>query len=182
MALQADAWHLRTDVYTSLGVMFGLLVIWIAGIISPTPNLSWLDPVVAIAVALLIIKAAYDLLREAARDLARRQPSSGRRDWISDFVMAGWPTCVASTTSAPARRAPIASSTSIWSSTTSMSVGEAHALGDEVVVAIKERLPSSRVYIHIEPCDYSCGDSCAGGCAVDWRRGTPSRVNEREDV
>ena len=28
MALQADAWHLRTDVYTSLGVMVGLLVIW----------------------------------------------------------------------------------------------------------------------------------------------------------
>ena len=31
VALKADAWHLRTDVYTSIGVMLGLLVIWIVG-------------------------------------------------------------------------------------------------------------------------------------------------------
>ncbi len=35
VALQADGWHLRTDVYTSLGVMLGLLVIWVVGRISP---------------------------------------------------------------------------------------------------------------------------------------------------
>jgi cation diffusion facilitator family transporter len=28
IALQADAWHLRTDVYTSAGVMAGLIIIW----------------------------------------------------------------------------------------------------------------------------------------------------------
>ena len=28
VALEADAWHLRTDVYTSVGVMLSLLVIW----------------------------------------------------------------------------------------------------------------------------------------------------------
>ena len=38
MALQADAWHLRTDVYTSLGVMFGLLVILIVRLIAPDLN------------------------------------------------------------------------------------------------------------------------------------------------
>ena len=36
VALQADAWHLRTDVYTSVGVMVGLLVIWVVGMISPS--------------------------------------------------------------------------------------------------------------------------------------------------
>ena len=35
VALQADGWHLRTDVYTSLGVMVGLLVIWVVGRIWP---------------------------------------------------------------------------------------------------------------------------------------------------
>ena len=80
VALQADAWHLRTDVYTSLGVMTGLLVIWIVGLIDPDINLHWLDPVVAIAVALLIVKAAVDLLREAARDLVDVSLPDGRRE------------------------------------------------------------------------------------------------------
>ncbi len=31
VALQADAWHLRTDVYTAAGVMAGLAVIWMGG-------------------------------------------------------------------------------------------------------------------------------------------------------
>ena len=35
VALQADAWHLRTDVYTSLGVMVGLALIWIGQWIFP---------------------------------------------------------------------------------------------------------------------------------------------------
>ena len=47
LALEADALHLKTDVITSLGVGLGLLLIWITG-------LTYLDPVVAILVALLI--------------------------------------------------------------------------------------------------------------------------------
>jgi cation diffusion facilitator family transporter len=45
MALQADALHLQTDVYTSLGVLAGLVLIKLTG-------LPILDPLVAIGVAL----------------------------------------------------------------------------------------------------------------------------------
>ncbi|MBC7324602.1 MAG: cation diffusion facilitator family transporter, partial [Moorella sp. (in: Bacteria)] len=62
IALEADAWHLRTDVYTSAGVMLGLLALYITGY-------SWLDPVVALVVAAMIIKAAYALTREAVLPL-----------------------------------------------------------------------------------------------------------------
>jgi cation diffusion facilitator family transporter len=58
MALEADALHLKTDVYTSLGVAAGLGLIIITGI-------NWLDPVVAILVALFIIKESYELMRRA---------------------------------------------------------------------------------------------------------------------
>ena len=47
-----------------------------------------------------------------------------------------------------------------------MSVGEAHELGDEIVDAIKEHLPDSRVYIHVEPCAYQCQESCEAGCSI----------------
>ena len=58
VALEADALHLKMDVYTSLGVGIGLLLIWITGI-------HYLDPVIAILVAILILKEAYELLARA---------------------------------------------------------------------------------------------------------------------
>ncbi len=57
IALEADALHLKTDVYTSLGVAFGLLLIKYTG-------LYILDPIVAILVALLILKEAWELSKK----------------------------------------------------------------------------------------------------------------------
>jgi cation diffusion facilitator family transporter len=62
MALEADALHLKTDVYTSLGVAAGLALILIT-------DIHWLDPVVAILVAFLIIKESYSLMRRAFNPL-----------------------------------------------------------------------------------------------------------------
>ena len=58
VALEADALHLKTDVYTSLGVAIGLGLIILTGI-------KWLDPVVAILVAFFIIKESYNLISRA---------------------------------------------------------------------------------------------------------------------
>ena len=58
VALEADALHLKTDIYTSLGVAIGLGLIIITGI-------NWLDPVIAILVALFIIRQAYQMLMKA---------------------------------------------------------------------------------------------------------------------
>ena len=58
IALEADALHLKTDVYTSLGVAVGLALIMLTGI-------KWLDPVIAIIVALFIIFESYRLLKRA---------------------------------------------------------------------------------------------------------------------
>ena len=62
MALEADALHLKTDVYTSLGVAVGLSLIYLTGI-------QILDPIVAILVALMIIRESYFLLMRAYRPL-----------------------------------------------------------------------------------------------------------------
>lgn len=58
VALEADAFHLKTDVYTSLAVAVGLGLILFTGI-------TWLDPVIAILVALFIVKQACHLLTKA---------------------------------------------------------------------------------------------------------------------
>jgi cation diffusion facilitator family transporter len=58
VALEADALHLKTDVFTSLGVALGLGLIMIT-------HINWLDPLVAILVALFIIRESYFLLSKA---------------------------------------------------------------------------------------------------------------------
>ncbi|MGG2468925.1 cation diffusion facilitator family transporter [Paraclostridium bifermentans] len=62
MALEADALHLKTDIYTSLGVAIGILLMQITGILM-------LDSIVAILVALLIIKEAWELSKNAFENL-----------------------------------------------------------------------------------------------------------------
>ncbi len=58
VALEADALHLKTDIYTSLGVSLGLGLIIIT-------RINWFDPVIAILVALFIVKEAFQLLKKA---------------------------------------------------------------------------------------------------------------------
>jgi cation diffusion facilitator family transporter len=58
IALEADALHLKTDVYTSVGVAVGLAFIYLTGI-------KWLDPIIAIGVAFLIIFESFSLLKKA---------------------------------------------------------------------------------------------------------------------
>jgi len=62
IALEADALHLKTDIYTSAGVAGGLILIWITGI-------RIIDPIVAILVALLILRESYELLMRAYKPL-----------------------------------------------------------------------------------------------------------------
>lgn len=61
-ALEADALHLRTDVWTSGGVLLGLILINIT-------NYYWLDPFIAIGVALFIFKAGYDMTKDNLYEL-----------------------------------------------------------------------------------------------------------------
>jgi cation diffusion facilitator family transporter len=49
VALLADAWHLRTDVYTSAGVMVSLILIWMGEAVFKGIHFDWLDPVAALS-------------------------------------------------------------------------------------------------------------------------------------
>ena len=166
IALQADAWHLRTDVYTSLGVMVGLLVIWVAGLVRPELDLFWIDPAIAIFVALLILKTAWDLTRESARDLLDVSLPENDVEWIKGFVLSTWPQVHSFHNLRTRKAGPYRFIDFHLVVDDQMSVAEAHTLGDSVVCAIKERVPESRVNIHMEPCDHTCTSSCMDGCSI----------------
>jgi cation diffusion facilitator family transporter len=79
IALEADALHLKTDVYTSVGVAAGLLLIWITGY-------HLLDPVVAILVALLILKESVQLFIKAYGPLLDTSLSAVEVEQISGLI------------------------------------------------------------------------------------------------
>lgn len=58
LALIASGKHLQTDTYSTLGVMAGLLLIYITGI-------TWLDGAVAILLGILIIFTGYRIIRQS---------------------------------------------------------------------------------------------------------------------
>ena len=65
MALEADARHLITDVWTSAGVVVGLLAVKFTGWL-------WLDPAVALLLALNILREGGSLVRRSADGLMDR--------------------------------------------------------------------------------------------------------------
>ncbi len=66
IALEADALHLKTDVYTSFGVAAGLLIMLAGRELFPgVAAIYYLDPAIAILVALLILKESYILFSKA---------------------------------------------------------------------------------------------------------------------
>jgi cation diffusion facilitator family transporter len=62
IALEADARHLMTDVWTTLGVVVGIIAVWATGWL-------WLDAAVAIAVALNIVREGVHLMWRSSQGL-----------------------------------------------------------------------------------------------------------------
>ncbi|MCX7691972.1 cation diffusion facilitator family transporter [Tepidimonas taiwanensis] len=82
LALEADARHLFTDVWTSAGVVVGLALAWASGWL-------WLDPVVAIGVALNIAREGGHLLWRSSQGLMDEAVEPEVRAAI-DAVLAGF--------------------------------------------------------------------------------------------
>lgn len=62
ISLEADARHLMTDVWTSVGVIVGVGLVWLTGAL-------WLDPVIALLVAANIVWTGWQLMQRSAAGL-----------------------------------------------------------------------------------------------------------------
>lgn len=163
VALEADAWHLRTDVYTSAGVTAGLAIIWAHEAFFPRVYLHWLDPVAAIGVALLIVKAAWELTVKSTKDLLDvRLPME--EDWIRDYVCGQRPR-INGFHRLRTRKAGSERFVEFHLLVRpDMSVNESHAITEETTRAIQDRFPSTTVTIHVEPCNGDCHSDCPFDC------------------
>ena len=153
IALRADAWHLRTDIYTSAGVMVALTLICLANLLLPQTNLLWIDPIVAILVALLIIKAAWDLTIESVKDLLDVRLVTTEEAWIRDYVQRFSP-AIRGLHSLRTRKSGHMRFIEFHLLVDgNMSVTDSHRITDQLEEVISKQLPHSHVTIHIEPQD-----------------------------
>ncbi len=79
VSLYADAEHLRTDVFSSLGVLLGLITIKITG-------LTILDPIIAIIVAGIIFKAGYTIMKQTLNNLLEGSISKNEMEEITKIL------------------------------------------------------------------------------------------------
>jgi cation diffusion facilitator family transporter len=82
VALEGDARHLITDVWTSAGVVIGLIGVSLTG-------WAWLDPLAALMVAANILREGYSLMRRSADGLMDHSLDDEDRQAIAK-VLAGF--------------------------------------------------------------------------------------------
>jgi cation diffusion facilitator family transporter len=134
ITLRADAQHLLTDVWTSAGVVLGVLMVQLTG---------WLvlDPLIGLVVAANIVWTGFRLLRDTAEGLldralppedherrgirfhALRTRAAGQRRFVSMHILVP----------------------GLWT------VKQGHDLSEKIEEEVAEALPQSTFFIHIEP-------------------------------
>lgn len=149
VALEADALHLKTDVYSALGVAAGLVLLETARTIFKAPWAYVLDPIIAAAVALVILREAWSMLRKAFEPLVDASLSPAELALIRDRV-ARHPGLAAH--NVRSRKAGKTKYVDFHlEAPPDMSVAQAHVLCDELEEEIEGELRNTDVTIHVEP-------------------------------
>ena len=145
ITLEADGRHLMTDVWTSVGVIFGVGLVFVTG---------WLrlDPLVALAVAVHIVWTGVGLVRRSVSGLLDAAISRDDQNEVTKLFAEyskryGVAFHALRTRQAGARRfvsfhllVPDA-----WS------VAQAHRLSEEIEARMRSMVPNASIITHIEP-------------------------------
>ena len=147
IALEADARHLMTDVWTSAGVIAGVAAVWLTG---------WerLDPLIALAVAANIVWSGYKLMQRSIDGLLDRALPADQLqalDRVLDRYRARGIDFHALRTRQAGARSFVTLHVLVPADWT---VAQGHSLAHEVERDIREALPDAAVLTHVEPLGY----------------------------
>jgi cation diffusion facilitator family transporter len=157
-ALDADARHLTTDVMTMVGVLIGLILVRLTGF-------NILDPIVAILVALLIMKTAYDVTKRSFGGLMDTKLPKTEEDKIRSCIMEHDYQLVAFHDLRTRKAGSHRYIELHLVMPKNASVEEAHRMCDHLEQDIRKRLSRTNVTIHVEPCATEC-DQCSVSCTL----------------
>ncbi|GDY01594.1 cation transporter [Planctomycetota bacterium] len=159
--LVADGKHVRSDFITSLGVVLGLLLVRITG-------LPWLDPMVAILVALLLLRTGAQLVREAAGGLLDEADPLLVKVLVAvlDKRLSGGVIRVHQLRAIRAGRLVHVNAHLVVPEF--LSVDESHTLADELAASVQSELDrETDITFHADPCHRRyCAMCDVAACAV----------------
>src|SRR5436189_132961 len=142
LAVIGDAAHTRTDVFITIGVLIGVLF--------SRRGAAWVDPAIAIVIALLIVRVAYQILARAVPVLVdeRAIPAPTIRQTAQ---------AVEGVKSAYSIRSRGGNAGVRYAEVTiavdpAANVSDAHAIADAVEERLKKDLELEEVTVHVEPC------------------------------
>jgi cation diffusion facilitator family transporter len=163
IALESDAWHLRTDVYTSLGVFIGLVLIRLTGI-------TLFDPLFAIGVAIIIMKAAYDLSVRSFADLIDHSIPAADEERIRTIICDHAGEYAGFHDLRTRRSGPEIFIEFHLVVPGSVSVIQSHDLTDHLEADLKTEYSRANITIHVEPCNEGC-TRCGSFCTFFQKQG-----------
>jgi cation diffusion facilitator family transporter len=157
VALEANARNIATDVYSASAVLVGLAIVRITG-------LNIIDSVIAIGVAIYILKVAIDTIRKPVSGLLDGTLPSSQQAVIEDCLRRHSHE-VSGFHALRTRRAGNRSYIDLHLvMARDISLEQAHQICDRIEVEIQSQLSEASVTIHAEPCDNAC-EQCAAICS-----------------
>jgi cation diffusion facilitator family transporter len=157
VALEANARNIATDVYSASAVLVGLTIVRFTG-------LNILDPVIAIGVAIYILKVAIDTIRKPVSGLLdEKLPPSQQA--VIEACLRKRDREVSGFHALRTRRAGSQSYIDLHLVMAGdISLEQAHQICDQIEVEIRSALHGASVIIHAEPCDSEC-EQCSAICS-----------------
>lgn len=151
-ALEADALHFSTDIWSSSVVILGLILVLIARWFPSLVFLEKGDAVAALVVAAIVIFVSGELGMRSIQALLDAAPKDGERDRIIQAINK-------MEDIADVHAVRIRSSGAGWfvdmhvTMNGRMSLKRSHALTEKIEEKVKEILPGADVTVHVEPLD-----------------------------
>lgn len=144
LALVADARHLMTDVWTSLGVLVGVGLVALTG-------WGWLDPAVAIAVAVNIVWTGVDLLRRSTLGLMDTALPAQEQDVIRGILDTYGPDGIRYHALRTRRSGPRRFVSMHVLVPGAWTVQHGHDVVEQIEQQVRERLSNTTITVHMEP-------------------------------
>ena len=145
-ALEANAWHHRSDAISSIPVALALAVSYFV------PSLAWVDSLGALVVAVFILNAAWGIVRPAVEELTDAE-MPGKSDEVAKIALSV--NHVKGCHNVRTRRYGSAFCADLHVQVArNLTVGQGHAIGHEVRDAIRRAdIGVADAVVHVEPED-----------------------------
>lgn len=144
LAIAADSTHYASDVWMNGGVLVALILVETSGV-------GWIDPAVGLAVAAVVLRSSWGVIRASLDELMDRELPEESVVRIREVVAAAVPQ-VREIHDLRTRRAGPRRFVDVHVSLDRvLSFPDAHRLSERVARAISDALPGAQVQVHADP-------------------------------